>query len=63
MQSGIDTVLAINFNPQSDATYNEPPPSIVEVDEGLASRITVQDMSGYTGNIRILQDAALATAA
>ena len=59
MQSGIDTVLAINFNPQSDAAYNELPASIVEVDEGLARRITVQDMSGYTGNITILQDAAL----
>ncbi|MDA1370155.1 MAG: adenylate/guanylate cyclase domain-containing protein [Proteobacteria bacterium] len=59
MQSGVDVVLAINFNPQSDASYNELPPSIVNIDEQLAKRITVQDMTGFTGNLKILQDAAL----
>lgn len=59
MQSGIDVVLAINFNPQSTAAYNELPSSIVDIDQELVERITVQDMSGFTGNIKILQDAAL----
>lgn len=59
MQSGIDVVLAINFNPQSSAAYNDLPESIVDIDEQLAERITVQDMRGFTGNINILQDAAM----
>lgn len=59
MQSGIDVVLAINFNPQSSAAYNDLPPSIVDISEAQAERITVQDMRGFTGNINILQDAAL----
>ena len=59
MQSGIDVVLAINFNPQSTAAYNDLPPSIVDISEAQAERITVQDMRGFTGNINILQDAAL----
>ena len=59
MQSGIDVVLSINFNPQSEAAYNDLPPSIVDIDEHLAERITVQDMRGFTGNINILQDAAM----
>jgi adenylate cyclase len=59
MSSGIDVVLAINFNPQTSAAYNELPPSIVEISEELATRISVPDMSGYTGNISVLQDAAL----
>jgi len=59
MQSGIDVVLAINFNPQSTAAYNDLPPSILDISEAQAERITVQDMRGFTGNISILQDAAL----
>ena len=59
MQSGIDVVLAINFNPQTDARYNELPDSIVDIAPELAAGITVQDMSGFTGNIKVLQDAAL----
>ncbi len=59
MRSGIDVVLAINFTTQSDAAYNELPPSIVSIDEQLAEAITVTDMSGYTGNIEVLQQAAL----
>ena len=59
MQSGIDVVLAINFNPQTDAKYNELPESIVDIDPELADKITVQDMTGFTGNIKVLQDAAL----
>lgn len=59
MQSGIDVVLAINFNPQSTAAYNDLPPSIVDISEEQAERITVQDMRGFTGNINILQEAAL----
>lgn len=58
MQSGIDTVLAINFNPQTTATYNELPRSIVDIGAELAMRIAVNDMTGYTGNLRVLQDAA-----
>lgn len=59
MQSGIDVVLAINFNPQSTAAYNELPASIVDIGDELASRITVRDMTGFTGNLKLLQDAAL----
>lgn len=58
MQSGVDVVLAINFNPQSSAAYNELPESIVEIDPELATRITVRNMSGFTGNLKVLQDAA-----
>jgi adenylate cyclase len=32
MQSGIDVVLAINFNSQTDATYNELPEPLVDID-------------------------------
>ena len=59
MQSGIDVVLAINFNPQSAAAYNELPPSLVDIGKELADRVTLLDMSGYTGNIKVLQEAAL----
>jgi len=59
MQSGIDVVLAINFNPQTDAKYNELPEYIVDIDSDLADKITVQDMTGFTGNIKVLQDATL----
>lgn len=58
MQSGIDAVLAINFTTQSDVAYNELPPSIVDIGEELAQDVTVSDMSGFTGNIEILQNAA-----
>ncbi len=54
----VDSVLAINFNPESDATYNELPPSIFDISDDLAEIITVRDMTGYTGNISILQEAA-----
>lgn len=59
MQSGIDVVLAINFNPQTDAAYNELPESIVDVSPELARSLSLVDMSGYTGNIKTLQDAAI----
>lgn len=59
MQSGIDVVLAINFNPQTSAQYNELPPSIVEIDAELAERVTLRNMSGFTGNLKLLQDAAI----
>lgn len=59
MQSGIDAVLAINFTQQNSATYNELPPSIVDIGDELAEKVTVADMTGYTGNIKTLQDAAL----
>jgi len=59
MQSGIDVVLAINFTPQSTATYNELPKSIVDIGEELAESASLSDMTGYTGNIGILQEAAL----
>jgi len=58
MQSGIDVVLAINFTTQSTATYNELPESIVDIGIELAEDITVSDMTGYTGNIGVLQSAA-----
>ena len=58
MQGLADVVLAINFNRQETVTYNELPPSIVDIDPELASRISLEDMSGYTGNIPILQNAA-----
>jgi adenylate cyclase len=59
MQSGVDVVLAINFNPQSDATYNDLPPSIVDIGDEMAGQVSLLDMSGYTGNLKLLQDAAL----
>ena len=59
MRSGIDAVLSINFTTQTDATYNELPESIVNIGAELAENVTVADMSGYTGNIEILQTAAL----
>lgn len=58
IQSGIDTVLAINFNPQSTTTFNELPVSIVDIGPDPAERISVLEMSGYTGNLKVLQDAA-----
>lgn len=58
MGSGVDVVLAINFNQQSGISYNELPPSIVNIGEELAGRVTVVDMAGFTGNIAILQEAA-----
>ena len=59
MQSGIDAVLAINFNPQSSETFNELPESIVDIGAELAERISVPEMTGYTGNLKVLQDAAI----
>ena len=59
MQSGIDVVLAINFNILEDVGYNDLPPSIVDVSPELAEQLSLRDMSGYTGNIPILQEAAL----
>ena len=58
MQSGIDVVLAINFTTQSTAAYNELPKSIVDIGAELAEDVTVSDMTGYTGNIEVLQSAA-----
>lgn len=58
MGSGVDVVLAINFNQQSGTSYNELPPSIVNIGDQLAGRITAVDMAGFTGNIAILQEAA-----
>jgi adenylate cyclase len=58
MRSGIDAVLAINFNPQTQVAYNELPESIVNIDQQLAETISVQDMSGFTGNLKTLQDSA-----
>lgn len=59
MQSGIDVVLAINFNILEDVGYNDLPQSIFDVDSELAERLSLQDMSGYTGNIPLLQEAAM----
>ena len=59
MQSGIDVVLSINFTQQNTAAYNELPASLVDIGAELADRVTVADMTGFTGNISILQDAAL----
>ncbi|MDG2337184.1 MAG: CHASE2 domain-containing protein, partial [Gammaproteobacteria bacterium] len=58
MRSGIDAIRAINFTTQSNAAYNELPASIVNIGSELAEPVTVSDMSGYTGNIKVLQDAA-----
>ncbi|MFM1896883.1 MAG: hypothetical protein RLZZ385_1957 [Pseudomonadota bacterium] len=59
MQSGIDVVLAINFNIQNEVAYNKLPPSLVEIDPALAVRLPLRQMSGFTGNIDILQEAAM----
>ncbi|MBL4572483.1 MAG: adenylate/guanylate cyclase domain-containing protein [Gammaproteobacteria bacterium] len=58
MRSGIDVVLAINFTTQSAVAYNELPESIVTIGAELAEGVTVSDMTGYTGNIEVLQSAA-----
>ncbi len=58
MINSVDAVLAINFSPQGSVSFNELPQSIVEIESDLASKITLTDMSGFTGNIQILQDAA-----
>jgi len=58
MSNTIDVVLAINFSPQGAVSYNELPDSIVEIESSLASKITLTDMTGFTGNIPVLQDAA-----
>jgi len=50
MRAGIDVVLAINFTQQNNATYNELPASIVDIGGELARRVTVADMTGFTGN-------------
>lgn len=61
MQGPADVVLAINFNRQETVTYNELPKSIVAIDAALASRLSLEDMAGYSGNIPILQEAARGT--
>lgn len=53
----LDVVLAINFNVTNDVSYNELPPSLFEVTAEEASRLTLNDMSGFTGNYKVLQDA------
>lgn len=58
MSQSIDAVLAINFSPQGTVSYNELPQSIFDIDSELASKITLTDMTGFTGNIPILQNAA-----
>lgn len=61
MQGLADVVLAINFNRQETITYNDLPASIVAIDPELASRLSLEDMAGYSGNIPILQNAARGT--
>lgn len=58
MQSGIDVVLSINFNLQNEVAYNNLPPSLVDIDPATAARLPLNEMSGFTGNIDILQQAA-----
>lgn len=58
MANTVDAVLAINFSPLGAVSYNELPDSIVEIEAELASKITLTDMTGFTGNIPVLQDAA-----
>lgn len=59
MQSGIDVVLAINFNQINEVAYNTLPPSLVTIEPNLAARLPLQEMSGFTGNIDVLQEAAV----
>ncbi len=61
MGSGVDVVLSVNFNQRNSASYNDLPPSIIDIGEQLASRVTVLNMEGFTGNIAILQEAAKGT--
>lgn len=58
MQEAIDVVLAINFTQQSDVAYNDLPDSIVDIGQELADTVTVADMTGFTGNINLLQYSA-----
>lgn len=59
MQSGIDVVLAINFNQINEVAYNTLPPSLVNIEPNLAARLPLQEMTGFTGNIDVLQEAAV----
>lgn len=58
MRQNTDVVLAINFNPQSSVSYNELPESMVDIGSELAQAVTVADMRGFTGNIKVLHDSA-----
>ncbi|MEX2130676.1 MAG: adenylate/guanylate cyclase domain-containing protein [Pseudohongiellaceae bacterium] len=58
MQTNIDVILAINFNLQNDVAYNNLPESLVDIDPALATRLPLHKMSGFTGNIDVLQLAA-----
>jgi len=61
MQGLADVVLAINFTRQETISYNELPPSIVDIDSELASRVSIEEVTGFTGNIPVLQNAARGT--
>lgn len=58
-EGGADVVLAINFYRQARVTYNELPPSLFAVEPGVAARLPLEEVSGYTGNIPTLQNAAM----
>ncbi|MFK7863953.1 MAG: CHASE2 domain-containing protein [Pseudohongiellaceae bacterium] len=58
MQGNTDVILAINFNPQSSVAFNELPNSLVDLGAEQAQDVTVVDMQGFTGNLKLLQDAA-----
>lgn len=52
-----DVVLSINFNASSDVAYNNLPPSLFEISDALAAQVTLQDATGFTGNVDVLQNA------
>lgn len=54
----MDVVLALSFNPLEAVEYGALPESIVDISPDRASRLRLQEMAGYTGNIRVLQEAA-----
>lgn len=54
----MDVVLALSFSPIDPARYGELPRPVVTIDPALALRLQLQNMSGYSGNIAVLQQAA-----
>ncbi len=55
----MDVVAALSFNPIQNVQYGALPESIVEIDPQLAERLRLPEMAGYTGNIAVIQEAAV----
>lgn len=54
----MDVALAVSFNPVDEVEYGALPAPIVSLDAAIADKVQLQEMSGYTGNIPVLQAVA-----